>query len=160
MLIIALIAGRGAEDPAISVVTILTDSPSGLDSQKRLSLWLEAAGLVCALQFWDKTGSGGRRRRGSKRVQKGWGVKQTPKRGEKGIERPTKITCNPAKSPLAMVSSHSHLYELRSSGKKCQVVHKFVPICSFSDWKHVLLFPISVGSCLRFNRKLMINFHF
>ena len=60
MLIIALIAGRGAEDPAISVVTMLTDCPStGLDSQKRLSLWVEAAGLVCALQFWDKTGSGG-----------------------------------------------------------------------------------------------------
>ena len=35
------------------------------------------------------------------------------------------FTCNPAKSPLAVVSSHSHLHE-RSSSKKCQDVEKFV----------------------------------
>ena len=98
MLIIALIAGRGAEDPAISVVTMLTDCPSGLDSQKRLSLWVEA-GLVCALQFWDKTGSGGgggEGQNGSEKV----GGQADPNEGEKGMgERPPKSHLQPCKEP-------------------------------------------------------------
>ena len=110
MLIIALIAGRGAEDPTISVVMMLTDCPSGLNSQKRLSLWVEAARLLCALQLQDKTGSGGgggggEGQNGSKKVG---GSSRAQTRGQ-GKLRATKVTCNPAKSPLAMVSSHTHL---------------------------------------------------
>ena len=98
MLIIALIAGRGAEDPAISVVTmLLTNCPSRLDSQKRLSLWVEA-GLVCALQFWDKTGSGGgggEGQNGSKKV----GGQADPNEGKWGLGETPKSHLQPCKEP-------------------------------------------------------------
>ena len=80
-----------------------------------------------ALQFWDKTGSGGgggEGQNGSEKV----GGQADPNEGKRGLgETLQKVTCNPAKSPLAVVSSHSHL--ARAAIKKCQVVPKFVPIC-------------------------------
>ena len=77
--------------------------------------------------FGTKQGRGeeeARVKTGPKRL----GVKLTQTRGKREWERdPQKVTCNPAKSPLAVVSSHSHL--ARAAIKKCQVVPKFVPIC-------------------------------
>ena len=95
MLIIALIAGRGAEDPTISVVMMLTDCPSGLNSHC-VTFTLGGGWARVCTSVLGQNRVGGRRRRGSKRVQKGWRVKQSPNEGSREID---KSHLQPCKEP-------------------------------------------------------------